>query len=398
MIESWRWYGPFDAITLPEIAQTGATGIVTALHEIPYGEVWPEETIRDRQEEIAADRNLGLYWNVVESLPVHEDIKRGEGDLERLFANYRQSLRNLAACGISTVCYNFMPLLDWTRTQLDAPAPRGGTALRFSQPHMAAFEIFMLEREGAEADYSDEVHEAAREWYEASSAGLRQNLLNSIMAGLPGAFDRYDIEGLREKLKQYTGIGRDELRANYARFLAEVVPAAEEFGIRLCVHPDDPPRNILGLPRIVSTGDDIEWILASQDSPSNGLTLCSGSLGANPANDVPAIARRFAPRIHFAHLRNVAKEPDGSFQEAAHLGGDTDMVALIAALVAEERRRRQEGRADVSIPYRPDHGHELLDDVGRGTHPGYPLIGRMRGLAELRGIVKALQHESISYD
>ncbi|RCW20007.1 D-mannonate dehydratase [Ciceribacter lividus] len=398
MIESWRWYGPFDAITLPEIAQTGATGIVTALHEIPYGEVWPEETIRDRQEEIAADRNLGLYWNVVESLPVHEDIKRGEGDLERLFANYRQSLRNLAACGISTVCYNFMPLLDWTRTQLDAPAPRGGTALRFSQPHMAAFEIFMLEREGAEADYSDEVREAAREWYEASSAGLRQNLLNSIMAGLPGAFDRYDIEGLREKLKQYTGIGRDELRANYARFLAEVVPAAEEFGIRLCVHPDDPPRNILGLPRIVSTGDDIEWILASQDSPSNGLTLCSGSLGANPANDVPAIARRFAPRIHFAHLRNVAKEPDGSFQEAAHLGGDTDMVALIAALVAEERRRRQEGRADVSIPYRPDHGHELLDDLGRGTHPGYPLIGRMRGLAELRGIVKALQHESISYD
>ncbi|MCO6180108.1 mannonate dehydratase [Ciceribacter sp. RN22] len=398
MIESWRWYGPFDAITLPEIAQTGATGIVTALHEIPYGEVWPEETIRDRQEEIAADRNLGLYWNVVESLPVHEDIKRGEGDLERLFANYRQSLRNLAACGISTVCYNFMPLLDWTRTQLDAPAPRGGTALRFSQPHMAAFEIFMLEREGAEADYTDEVRANAKEWYDASSAGLRQNLLNSIMAGLPGAFDRYDIEGLREKLKQYTGIGRDELRANYARFLAEVVPAAEEFGIRLCVHPDDPPRNILGLPRIVSTGDDIEWILASQDSPSNGLTLCSGSLGANPANNVPAIARRFAPRIHFAHLRNVAKEPDGSFQEAAHLGGDTDMVALIAALVAEERRRRQEGRADVSIPYRPDHGHELLDDVGRGTHPGYPLIGRMRGLAELRGIVKALQHESISYD
>ncbi|HLP67429.1 MAG TPA: mannonate dehydratase [Rhizobium sp.] len=398
MIESWRWYGPFDAITLPEIAQTGATGVVTALYEVPYGEVWPEEMIRDRQDEISADRNLGLYWNVVESLPVHEDIKRGEGDLERLFANYRQSLRNLAACGISTVCYNFMPLLDWTRTQLDAPAPRGGTALRFSQPHMAAFEIFMLEREGAEADYSEEVREAAREWYEASSEGLRQNLLNSIMAGLPGAFDRYDVEGLREKLKQYQGIGRDELRANYARFLAEVVPAAEEFGIRLCVHPDDPPRNILGLPRIVSTGDDIEWILASQDSPSNGLTLCSGSLGANPANDVPAIARRFAPRIHFAHLRNVAKEPDGSFQEAAHLGGDTDMVALIAALVAEERRRRQEGRADVSIPYRPDHGHELLDDVGRGTHPGYPLIGRMRGLAELRGIVKALQHESVSYD
>ncbi|MHB0952397.1 MAG: mannonate dehydratase [Allorhizobium sp.] len=397
MIESWRWYGPFDAITLPEIAQTGATGIVTALHEIPYGEVWPEDTIRDRQDEIKADPALGLYWNVVESLPIHEDIKRGEGDLERLFANYRQSLRNLAACGITTVCYNFMPLLDWTRTQLDAPVARGGSALRFSQPHMAAFEIFMLEREGAEADYTEEVRQAAKEWFDTSSEGLRQNLLNSIMAGLPGAFDRYDIEGLRTKLAQYEGIGRDDLRANYARFLAEVIPEAEEFGMRLCVHPDDPPRNILGLSRIVSNGDDIEWILAQQDSMANGLTLCSGSLGANPANDVPAIARRFAPRIHFAHLRNVSKEPDGSFQEAAHLGGDTDMVAVVAALIAEEHRRKQENRADVAIPFRPDHGHELLDDIGRGTHPGYPLIGRMRGLAELRGIIKTLDHTSISY-
>lgn len=397
MIESWRWYGPYDRITLPEIAQTGASGIVTALHEIPYGEVWPEELIADRQAEIAEDGGLGLHWNVVESLPIHEDIKRGEGDLERLFANYRQSMRNLAACGITTICYNFMPLLDWTRTQLDAPAPRGGTALRFSEPHMAAFEIHMLERDGAEADYAEPVRQAAKDWFDASSQGLRQNLLNSIMAGLPGAFDRYDIQSLREALKRYEGMDRDTLRANYARFLSEVIPAADELGMRFCVHPDDPPRDILGLPRIVSNAEDIAWIMGQQQSLANGLTLCSGSLGANPANDVPAIARLFAERIHFAHLRNVSKDPDGSFQEAAHLDGDTDMVSLVAALLAEEKRRVQAGRADAVIPFRPDHGHELLDDIGRGTHPGYPLIGRLRGLAELRGVIRALSHESMPH-
>ncbi|NKN38285.1 mannonate dehydratase [Agrobacterium sp. a22-2] len=397
MIESWRWYGPYDRITLPEIAQTGASGIVTALHEIPYGEVWPEELIADRQAEIAEDRGLALHWNVVESLPIHEDIKRGEGDLERLFANYRQSMRNLAACGITTICYNFMPLLDWTRTQLDAPAPRGGTALRFSEPHMAAFEIHMLERDGAEADYAEPVRQAAKDWFDASSEGLRQNLLNSIMAGLPGAFDRYDIQSLREALKRYEGMDHDTLRANYARFLSEVIPSADELGMRFCVHPDDPPRDILGLPRIVSNAEDIAWIMGQQQSLANGLTLCSGSLGANPRNDVPAIARQFADRIHFAHLRSVSKDPDGSFQEAAHLDGDTDMVSLIAALLAEEKRRVQDGRTDAVIPFRPDHGHELLDDIGRGTHPGYPLIGRMRGLAELRGVIRALSHESMPH-
>ncbi|MCM2290744.1 mannonate dehydratase [Allorhizobium sp. BGMRC 0089] len=396
MKESWRWYGPFDRITLSDVAQTGATGIVHALHEIPYGEVWTEEAILARRDEIA-DAGLGLDWVVVESLPIHEDIKRGEGNLERLFANYRQSMKNLASAGIRTICYNFMPLLDWTRTQLDAPVKRGGTALRFSQPHMAAFEIHMLERDGAEADYSEEVRAAAKDWFDASSEGLRQQLLNSIMSGLPGAFDRYDINGLREALKRYDGIGRDEIRANYARFLAEIIPAAEELGMRFCVHPDDPPRDILGLPRIVSCEDDIAWIMAEQDSIANGLTLCSGSLGANPKNDVPAIAKRFASRIHFAHLRNVAKEKDGSFQEAAHLDGDTDMVALAAALVAEERRRKQEGREDWEIPFRPDHGHELLSDIDSGTHPGYPLIGRLRGLAELRGVICALTHQDVSY-
>ncbi|MCM2441546.1 mannonate dehydratase [Agrobacterium vitis] len=396
MKESWRWYGPFDRITLTEVAQTGASGIVNALHEIPYGEVWSRDAIAARRDEIA-NSGLGLTWNVVESLPIHEDIKRGEGDLERLFSNYRQSMKNLADAGIHTICYNFMPLLDWTRTQLDAPVARGGTALRFSEPHMAAFEIHMLERDGAENDYSPEVREAAKAWFDASSEGLRQNLLNSIMSGLPGAFDRYDISGLREALKRYHGISRDEIRANYARFLAEVIPTAEELGMRFCAHPDDPPRDILGLPRIVSCEDDIAWIMEQQPAHANGLTLCAGSLGANPKNDVPAIAARFAERIHFAHLRNVAKEKDGSFQEAAHLDGDTDMVTLIAVLIAEERRRKADGRADFDIPFRPDHGHELLDDVSRGTHPGYPLVGRLRGLAELRGVIRALSHGHVHY-
>lgn len=396
MIESWRWYGPYDRIALSEVAQTGASGIVTALHEIPYGEVWPVETIADRQAEIAENAALGLHWNVVESLPIHEDIKRGSGDLDRLFANYRQSMANLAECGIKTICYNFMPLLDWTRTQLDAPLKRGGTSLRFSAPHMAAFEIHMFEREGAEADYPQSVRDAARDWFDSSSEGMRRNLLSSIMAGLPGAYDRYDVDSLRVALAGYQGIGRSDLRANYARFLAEIIPAAWDLGMRMCVHPDDPPRDILGLPRIVSSGDDIAWVLAQQDSPAHGLTLCAGSLGANPANDVPAIAARFADKIHFAHLRNVAKEPDGSFEEAAHLDGDTDMVALIAVLLGEEKRRRIEGRSDATIPFRPDHGQELLNDAERDTHPGYPLIGRMRGLCELRGVIRALEHAPVA--
>lgn len=391
MLESWRWYGPLDRIGLHEISQTGARGIVTALHEIPYGEIWSRQAIADRKGLIAAS-GLDLSWQVVESLPVHERIKRGEGDLTPLFANYRQSLANLAAEGILTVCYNFMPLLDWTRTDLASPVRGGGTCLRFDAARMCALEMFMLEREGAENDYPEEVRTRARRWFEASDAAAREELVASIMAGLPGAYDRYDIPALRRALTLYDGIDAEALRTNFARFLDEVVPTAAELGMRLCVHPDDPPRDILGLPRIVSDADDIAWILGRDETLANGLTLCSGSLGANPANDVPAIARRFAPRIHFAHLRNVAKEPDGSFEEAAHLAGDTDMVALAAALLAEERRRRDEGRLDANIPFRPDHGHELLSDFDRDTHPGYPLIGRMRGLAELRGVVTALSH------
>ncbi len=389
MIETWRWYGDLDAISLQEVAQTGAQGIVTALHEIPYGEVWPSSVIADRKAVIEA---AGFSWTVTESLPVHERIKRGEGDLSPLFANYRQSMANLAGQGVTTICYNFMPLLDWTRTDLSAPVKGGANCLRFDAVRMAAFEIHMLGRAAAEDDYPADVRAKAAAWFQGADDAERAGLLAAIMAGMPGAFDRYDVAGLQTALLGYDGIDRDVLRANYKRFLDEVVPTAEELGMKLCVHPDDPPRDILGLPRIVSDGADLDWVLRAHDSPANGITLCSGSLGANPINDVPAIAAQVADRIHFAHLRNVRKEDDGSFEEAAHLEGDTDMVALVRVLMEEQARRRAVGRADHAIPFRPDHGHNMLSDLARDLIPGYPLIGRLRGLAELRGIIKAISH------
>lgn len=395
MIESWRWFGPLDKITPREIEQTGAIGVVNALHEIPYGEVWTRAAIAERKGMIEGN-SAQLKWNVVESLPVHEDIKRGAGDLDTLFANYITSLENLAAEGIHTVCYNFMPLLDWTRTDLEAPLPRGGSALRYDAVKMAAFDIHMLQREGAENDHAEAVKAPAKAWFDASDQAQRDTLLTAIMAGLPGAYARYTIEGLREALAPWAEIDAQTLRENYRRFLEAVIPASEKLGIRMCVHPDDPPRPLLGLPRIVSNEADIEAILSMVDSPANGLTLCTGSLGANPVNDVPAIARRFADRIHFAHLRNVRKETDGSFQEDAHLDGDTDLPAVIDALLEEEDRRAAQGREDQQIPMRPDHGHELLEDIGRGTHPGYPLIGRLRGLAELRGVIAGIRYARTS--
>lgn len=382
MRETWRWFGPLDVLTLSEIAQTGAAGIVTALHDVPYGEVWEADAIAARKAKIIA---AGFTWDVVESLPVHEAIKRGNGDLSRLFANYRQSLSNLAANGIRTICYNFMPLLDWTRTDLASPLPRGGTCLRFDAARMAAFEVFMVERAGAQDDYSDAVLSAARNWVDGATQADRAQLLNAVMSGLPGAYDRYDITELRAALQEYSGVTHDDLRANLKRFLEEVIPTVQDLGMTMCIHPDDPPRDILGLPRIVSNADDLAWLLDAVPTQENGLTLCTGSLGANPANDIPDIAHRFGDRIHFAHLRNVRKDPDGSFEEAPHLDGDTDMVAVIDELLEVEARR------DVSIPFRPDHGHDLLSDGERQTHPGYPLIGRMRGLAELRGVIAALQ-------
>ena len=381
MRETWRWFGEFDPITLNEVAQTGAAGIVSALHAIPYGEVWPRDDIAKRKAKIEA---AGFTWDVVESLPVHEGIKRGTGDLTSLFANYRASLANLAAEGITTVCYNFMPILDWTRTDLATPVARGGSCLHFSAAKMAAFEVHMLGRDGAANDYTPNAIRDGDAWYQASTERDRADLLHAIMSGLPGAVDRYDIAGLKAVLGTYAGLTHDDLRSNLARFLEEVIPTAADLGINMCIHPDDPPRSILGLPRIASTEDDIRWIMQAVDAPANGLTLCTGSLGSHSKNRLPAIARAFGSRIHFVHLRNVAKQPNGSFTESAHLEGDVDLVAVIDELLETEAKR------DVDLPFRADHGHTLLSDAERDFQPGYSLVGRMRGLAELRGVIAAL--------
>lgn len=393
MEQTWRWWGPNDGITLSDICQAGATGIVTALHDIPTGMVWPREAIAERKRLIEADRSLGLRWAVVESVPVHESIKLALPDSERYLNAYCETLRNLGAEGIDTVCYNFMPVLDWARTQLRHPLPGGASALRFNAHEFAAFDVHMLARAGARQGWPADTLVRAHAWFEAADDAKRNELLATIMAGLPGAFDRYDIEGLRGMLARYRDVDRDVLRRNLSRFLRAVVPAAEAAGVRLCIHPDDPPRPLLGLPRIVSDADDIAFLLEAVPSAANGLTLCTGSLGAGPQNNLPAIATRFARHIHFAHLRNVSNEPDGSFMEADHLAGDTDMVAVMHALLTEQARRQTAGETHWRIKLRPDHGREMLDDVGKPTHPGYPAIGRLRGLAELRGVMIALAHE-----
>ena len=390
MEQSWRWFGPGDVVPLGAIRQAGATGVVTSLHHIAYGELWSVEEIEKRKAEIAADPSLGLRWNVVESLPIHESVKLGEANLGRIFDNYRQSMRNLAACGVTTICYNFMPVVDWTRTDLRRPLPGGGSTLRFEVFRFAAFDCFMLERKGAEADYAPEVIAKAKTWFDASRESDRAQLLASIMAGLPGAFDRYDIPGLRRILDRYRDITADGLHENLARFLREVIPTAEECGIRMAIHPDDPPRPLMGLPRIVSNGADFTRLLDAVPSECNGLTFCCGSLGAGAANDLPTLAKIFAGNTHFVHLRNVGKDPDGSFEEAEHLGGDTDMVAVVETFLVEQKRRKDLGDANWRLPFRPDHGHELLDDVGKGSFPGYSAIGRLKGLAEMRGVMTAI--------
>lgn len=393
MEESWRWFGPSDAATLAHARQAGARGIVTALHDIPYGEVWSQEAIRERLALIGADPNLGLRWNVVESVPVHEDIKLGRGDLDRLYANFAQTLRNLGACGVTTVCYNFMLILDWARTDHAAPLPGGGRALRLDMAELAVFDWLLLQRPGAEADYTPDVLERAQRWHHEAEDEARERLWRNIMAGLPGAFKRYEPAELRAAVAEQSQLTHDDLRRNLVRFLEAVVPAAEEAGVALCIHPDDPPRDLAGLGRIVTDADDLQFIFDAVPSAHNGLTLCTGSLGANPANDVVEIARRFAGRIRFAHLRNVKKDPDGSFMESDHLDGDNDMVGVIRELLNEEARRRTAGGPWSAIPFRPDHGHDLIDDATRTTHPGYPIIGRLRGLAELRGVIAALSQQ-----
>lgn len=384
---TWRWFGPADPVQLTDIKQTGATGVVTALHEAPNGEAWTVEAISERKRII---EEAGLTWSVVESIPVHEDIKRAQPLRDTWIAAYQQTLRNLAACGIDIVCYNFMPVLDWTRTDLAYPLPSGGWALRFDQDAFAAFDLCVLRRVGSEADYTPEEIARAQAYADALTPEGRDRLVDTIIAGLPGSEEGYTLESFRAMLDSYAGLDADTLRENLAYFLRAIIPVAEEAGIRMAIHPDDPPRPILGLPRVVSTQADAQWLLDAAPSVANGLTFCTGSYGVRVDNDLVAMARHFAPKIYFAHLRSTQREANPlSFHEAEHLGGDVDMVGVIAELVREERRREAEGGP--RLPLRPDHGHQLLDDQRRRANPGYSLIGRLKGLAELRGIELAVR-------
>ncbi|MCE0504114.1 mannonate dehydratase [Roseivivax sp. GX 12232] len=392
MKHCWRWFGPEDPVSLADIAQAGATGVVTALHDLPPGAVWTSEAIEARLAEIA-QAPLPLTWDVVESLPVSEDIKRRSGPYRSHIANWIESLSNLAAAGVRVVCYNFMPVLDWTRTDVAHRLPHGGTAMRFDLVDFAAFDLFVLERAGAAGDYPADLREAARLRAEALDVDQRMALARTAAAGLPGAAATMSLADIRGYLDAYRGVTPEALRNNLAAFIAEVAPAAEALGLRLCAHPDDPPWPLLGLPRILSTAEDYAALLGMAETTANGITLCSGSLGARGDNDLAAMMRRFGPRVHFLHLRNVRREGTGvpcSFHEAAHLDGSTDMVALAAAVLEEEKRRAAEGREDAQIPMRPDHGQALMTDLHRPMRPGYPAVGRLRGLAELRGVEATL--------
>ncbi|CDX23862.1 mannonate hydrolase [Mesorhizobium sp. ORS 3324] len=389
MEQCWRWYGPNDPVTLDHIKQAGASGIVTALHNIYDGSAWPLDAILERKRIVEA---AGLTWSVVESIPVHNSIKIGAPERERYAGWYRDTIRALAKAGISTICYNFMPVVDWTRTDLMYRLPTTGYALRFDAIDFAAYDVFVLKRPNAEAGYSPARLREAEARLKMLSPEDIDRIERNLIAGLPATERTYDRDTMREALADYEAIGPAELRANLAWFLKEIIPAAEEVGARMCIHPDDPPFSLYGLPRVVSTADDARFILGVVDSPANGLTFCTGSYGVRADNDLVAMIEEFAPRIHFAHLRNVTREKDGSFYEAEHLEGSTDMAEVILALMKEEARRRKEGRTDWRIPMRPDHGHLLADDIGKTRiNPGYSLIGRLKGLAELRGIMRAVE-------
>ena len=398
MKQTWRWFGPSDPISIREILQTGARGVVSALHHIPTGQAWPKADIKARIQEIETLNGApsGLTWDVVESVPVSDAIKSQSGPVRAHLEAYKTSLRNLADCGIKTVCYNFMPVLDWTRTSLNHPLPNGGNAMRFDLVDFAAFDCFLLGRDGAQDDYGREIYDAAGKRFALLSGAEKRQLSRNIVAGLPGSNDTWTLEDVTRQLDGYAGITADTLRGHLIDFLSEIVPVAQDLGLRLCCHPDDPPFALLGLPRVMSTLEDYEKVLGAVDSPANGATLCTGSLGVCEGFDPVAFVDRLGARIHFVHLRNTLR--DGvrdqgrvDFCEAEHLDGDTDMVATIRALMGEEQRRRDAGRTDHEIPMRPDHGHALLADLDRPTQPGYPLIGRMRGLAELRGVMRAFE-------
>jgi len=382
--KTWRWFGPNDPISLQEVKQTGATGIVNALHQIPVGDIWTVEQISERKQIIEAE---GLTWSVVESLPVHENIKKRAGNYAQLIDNYKISLRNLAKCGIDTVCYNFMPVLDWSRTNLMIPFSDGSYASGFLTKAFNAFDLFILKRKNAEKDLSPADIEEAKQYFGSMTQKEKDELTKAILFGLPGSWEQFTLEELAKYIAEYENIGDKELRENLYAFLNEVGPAAEEAGVFLAVHPDDPPRPLLGLPRVVSNKNDLTLLTQAYNSPANGLTLCTGALGAGYFNNLTDLAETFADRINFVHLRNVEPQKDGSFIEVNHLEGAVDMFAVIRTLLKEQKKRESEGLKNARIPMRPDHGHLMLDDQhSRTFYPGYSLYGRMKGLAELSGL------------
>jgi mannonate dehydratase len=387
--ETWRWFGPQDSVSLDHVKQAGATGVVSALHHLYRGEGWPPEEVLKRNAQIEA---AGLAWSVVESIPVHNSIKLRTGPFRQFTDAWKDSLAAIARAGVRIVCYNFMPVLDWTRTDLRWRLPSTGYALRFDVTDFAAYDVFILRRPDADRDYPSACIADARTRFESMSESRRHELESAIIAGLPGAEASYSRSDLTDSLAQYKGLSSDDLRAHLLTFLREVTPVAEELGIRLAIHPDDPPRPLFGLPRVVSTAADVRAIYGGVNTLANGLTFCVGSFGARADNDLMAMVKEFAARIHFVHLRQVMREPDGSFYEAEHLHGSSDMVGIICALLREEARRRRESRQDSEIPMRPDHGHLLADDVSKLMNPGYSLVGRLKGLAELRGVVQGLKY------
>ena len=389
MEETWRWFGPDDTVTLEQIRQAGATGIVTALDHVPTGEAWPISDIEERKRLI---EDAGLSWSVVESVPLHNDIKTRSGEYRRYCENYRESIRNLGAAGIHRVCYNFMPVVDWTRTNLKYELPNRAQALRFEMTDFAAYDLFVLERDGARDSYSDDVVARATYRFGAMSPEARTALERNIIAGLPGGEGSYDRDSIRAAIDRFSKLGNDGYRANLVAFLEEIIPVAEDAGVVMAIHPDDPPFSLFGLPRVVSTADAARALLNTALSPSNGLTMCAGSYGARGDNDLVAMIREFHDRIYFVHLRNIKREDDGSFYESDHLDGDNDIVGIVSALLDEELERRDLPPGRRSIPMRPDHGHTLGEEKSdQRVRPGYSYAGRMKGLAELRGVIHALE-------